>query len=44
LERLYTATTPTDVDESFSPSDFHWRFEAALKDDFNTAVAVSVFI
>ncbi len=42
LERLYTALRQQDVDESFSPSDFTERFEAAMKDDFNTAVAVSV--
>jgi cysteinyl-tRNA synthetase len=42
LERLYTALRQQDVDESFSPSDFTERFEMAMKDDFNTAVAVSV--
>ncbi|ETX11716.1 cysteinyl-tRNA synthetase [Marinomonas ushuaiensis DSM 15871] len=42
LERLYTALRQQDVAATFVPSDFTTRFEEAMKDDFNTAVAVSV--
>jgi len=42
LERLYTALRQQPVAESFEPTEFTGRFEEAMKDDFNTAVAVSV--
>ena len=42
LERLYTALRHQDVAEHYTPSQFTERFEEAMKDDFNTAVAVSV--
>jgi cysteinyl-tRNA synthetase len=42
LERLYTALRQQPVAASFSPTAFTERFEEAMKDDFNTAVAVSV--
>jgi cysteinyl-tRNA synthetase len=42
LERLYTALRDQDVAEKYTPTDFTKRFEEAMKDDFNTAVAVSV--
>lgn len=42
LERLYTALRQQQVAESFEPTVFTERFEEAMKDDFNTAVAVSV--
>ncbi len=42
LERLYTALRQQDVAEHYTPSQFTERFEEAMKDDFNTAVAVSV--
>ncbi|MGO2355187.1 MAG: cysteine--tRNA ligase [Marinomonas foliarum] len=42
LERLYTALRQQPVAESYEPTDFTERFEEAMKDDFNTAVAVSV--
>lgn len=42
LERLYTALRNQQVADSFKASRFTERFEEAMKDDFNTAVAVSV--
>ena len=42
LERLYTALRQQSIAESFEPTEFTVRFEEAMKDDFNTAVAVSV--
>ena len=42
LERLYTALRHQDLAEHYTPSQFTERFEEAMKDDFNTAVAVSV--
>lgn len=42
LERLYTSLRDQSVDESYEPTVFTERFEEAMKDDFNTAVAVSV--
>lgn len=42
LERLYTALRQQDVAEHYTPSQFTERFEDAMNDDFNTAVAVSV--
>ncbi|WP_111636992.1 cysteine--tRNA ligase [Marinomonas shanghaiensis] len=42
LERLYTALRQQSIAESYEPTEFTARFEEAMKDDFNTAVAVSV--
>ncbi|SBS34343.1 Cysteine--tRNA ligase [Marinomonas spartinae] len=42
LERLYTALRQQSVADSYEPTEFTERFENAMKDDFNTAVAVSV--
>jgi len=42
LERLYTALRQQAVADSYVPTKFTERFEDAMKDDFNTAVAVSV--
>ncbi|MBJ7539483.1 cysteine--tRNA ligase [Marinomonas transparens] len=42
LERLYTALRGQTLVSSYEATDFTVRFEAAMKDDFNTAVAVSV--
>ncbi|MBJ7554162.1 cysteine--tRNA ligase [Marinomonas spartinae] len=42
LERLYTALRQQEVADSYEPTKFTERFEDAMKDDFNTAVAVSV--
>lgn len=42
LERLYNALREQEVVDTFAPSDFTERFEGAMKDDFNTPVAVSV--
>lgn len=42
LERLYTALRQQDIASSYEPSTFTERFEEAMKDDFNTPVAVSV--
>lgn len=42
LERLYTALRNQAIPASYVPTVFTERFEAAMEDDFNTAVAVSV--
>ncbi|MCW4631718.1 MULTISPECIES: cysteine--tRNA ligase [Marinomonas] len=42
LERLYTALRHQPIAESYVSTEFTARFEEAMKDDFNTAVAVSV--
>ena len=42
LERLYTALRGQTVASQYAPTNFTERFETAMKDDFNTAVAVSV--
>ncbi|GGN34511.1 MULTISPECIES: cysteine--tRNA ligase [Marinomonas] len=42
LERLYTALRYQPIAESYVSTEFTARFEEAMKDDFNTAVAVSV--
>ncbi|REG85808.1 cysteine--tRNA ligase [Marinomonas pollencensis] len=42
LERLYTALRGQAAADRYEPTRFTERFEAAMKDDFNTAVAVSV--
>ena len=42
LERLYTALRGQSTAAEYLPTEFTERFEAAMKDDFNTAVAVSV--
>lgn len=42
LERLYTALRQQNIASSYEPSTFTERFEEAMKDDFNTPVAVSV--
>ncbi|MEL0638407.1 cysteine--tRNA ligase [Marinomonas sp. TI.3.20] len=42
LERLYTALRGQSTAAEYLPAEFTERFEAAMKDDFNTAVAVSV--
>ncbi|MEO9654635.1 cysteine--tRNA ligase [Marinomonas sp.] len=42
LERLYTALRNQVVAERYEATDYTERFETAMKDDFNTPVAVSV--
>ncbi|MGB5996582.1 MAG: cysteine--tRNA ligase [Marinomonas sp.] len=42
LERLYTALRGQAASAEYVPTEFTERFETAMKDDFNTAVAVSV--
>ncbi|TYL47723.1 cysteine--tRNA ligase [Marinomonas sp. IMCC 4694] len=42
LERLYTALRDQAVADTYTPTDYTQRFEDAMNDDFNTAVAVSV--
>ncbi|WP_133012187.1 cysteine--tRNA ligase [Marinomonas flavescens] len=42
LERLYTSLRGQGAAAEYLPTEFTERFEAAMKDDFNTAVAVSV--
>ncbi|MBR7888550.1 cysteine--tRNA ligase [Marinomonas sp. A79] len=42
LERLYTSLRDQAVAHSYTPTVFTERFEEAMNDDFNTAVAVSV--
>ena len=42
LERLYTALRNQVVADQYEATDYTERFEAAMKDDFNTPVAVSV--
>ncbi len=42
LERLYTALRQQDIASSYAPTNYTERFEEAMKDDFNTALAVSV--
>ena len=42
LERLYTALRHQPIADSYVSTEFTARFEEAMKDDFNTAVAVSV--
>ncbi|MEP3351296.1 MAG: cysteine--tRNA ligase [Marinomonas sp.] len=42
LERLYNALRDQEVADTYTPSDFTARFEEAMRDDFNTPVAVSV--
>jgi len=42
LERLYTALRGQASSAEYVPTEFTERFETAMKDDFNTAVAVSV--
>ncbi len=42
LERLYTALRQQNIASSYAPTNYTERFEEAMKDDFNTALAVSV--
>lgn len=42
LERLYTALRDQEVASSFVATEFTERFEDAMRDDFNTPVALSV--
>ncbi|GAB3475593.1 cysteine--tRNA ligase [Marinomonas epiphytica] len=42
LERLYTALRNQQVAQSYEATEFTERFVAAMSDDFNTPVAVSV--
>lgn len=42
LERLYTALRGQTVAERYQASEYSERFEAAMNDDFNTPVALSV--
>lgn len=42
LERLYTALRNQPVATEYQATEYTQRFEAAMKDDFNTPVAVSV--
>ncbi|MGR0279689.1 cysteine--tRNA ligase [Marinomonas dokdonensis] len=42
LERLYTALRNQVVADQYEATDYTERFEVAMKDDFNTPVAVSV--
>ncbi|SBS31485.1 Cysteine--tRNA ligase [Marinomonas aquimarina] len=42
LERLYTALRGQEVAQSYVATDYTTRFEDAMRDDFNTAVALSV--
>ncbi|MCB5161830.1 cysteine--tRNA ligase [Marinomonas algarum] len=42
LERLYTALRDQPMAAEYTPSEYTQRFEEAMKDDFNTAVAISV--
>ncbi len=42
LERLYTALRDQDVAQTYTATAYTERFEEAMKDDFNTALAVSV--
>ncbi len=42
LERLYAALFQQDIASSYEPTSFTERFDEAMKDDFNTPVAISV--
>lgn len=42
LERLYTALRDQEIASSFVVTEFTERFEDAMRDDFNTPVALSV--
>lgn len=42
LDRLYTALRDQLVADSYEPTEYTQRFEEAMNDDFNTALAVSV--
>ncbi|WP_067219858.1 cysteine--tRNA ligase [Marinomonas gallaica] len=42
LERLYTALRDQEIASSFVATEFTERFEDAMRDDFNTPVALSV--
>ncbi len=42
LERLYTALRGQEIASSFTATEFTTRFEDAMRDDFNTPVALSV--
>ena len=46
LERLYTALRDVTVDEALSLADYEYltAFEAAMNDDFNTPIALSILI
>jgi cysteinyl-tRNA synthetase len=39
---LYTALRQQDIAATYTPTNYTERFEEAMKDDFNTALAVSV--